>query len=273
MEKFRNYKHLYALIALLVLFSCTEDTSTDGAIQEDPIIIPPPINPLPDPTFGLSKTYDEYYSGYWKGSICGGNEEAIIGISGSTAELDTRASYMLPAIGSIDSSGNLSFLPREVNWDCDTCGVVRPLEISGSINSQLMSGTIEFEVACANSSRSSHTVSTVYVALKSGAIQPSPYNELYRIKSEAVDLINSNVQGCNQLSECKAFNIDPSNIECNFNASAYSTTVVDEGILSDLQNEYSRNKWLSTSYISSSSTTLCAYYLNAECEQNTCVMK
>ena len=154
----------------------------------------------------------------------------------------------------ISVRGTITFPPRQVNWDAEIYGDVRPLEISGVIDRELKTGYIYFEVACSSGSLK-YTISTITISLKSGPSQPSPFNELLRIKSEAIELIGSNVQSCTEGTQCKTFNIDSNDDFCNFSASAYSTTITDENKLLELKSEYSRYKWLSTSYISDTSTT------------------
>ncbi len=304
MDKYNFSKSLVTFFLVICLSSCAEvDKDQVYSFPEDPIILEPsdlivlepsdavtlessdlcilePSDPIVlisppitlSPFTGLSVIYDEYYSGYWKGSLCGGNGEAVIGVNGDSVELNTNANYMRPMFGSIDSLGTLTFTPRQVNWDTDIYGDVRPLEISGVIDIELQTGYINFEVACSNGSLE-NTISTITIYLKSGSFQPSPYSELFRIKSEAIELIGGNVQSCTEETQCNTFNIDNSDDFCNFSASAYSSTIADENKLLELKSEYSRNKWLSTSYTSSSSTTYCAYYLNATCEENICVMR
>jgi hypothetical protein len=264
------------------LSSCAEDDENlEDSLPEDPVtLIPIPEDPIiltpTSPTLGfftsLSTDYDEYYSGYWKGSLCGGNEQAIIGINNDTVELNTNASFMTPMFGNIESEGIITFPPRQVNWDTEIYGDVRPLEISGVINRELKTGYIYFEVVCSRGPLK-YTINTITVSLRIGPYQPSPSNELFRIKSEAIELIGSNVQSCTEGTQCKTFNIDTNDDFCNFSANAYSTTITDENKLLELKSEYSRNKWLSTSYISDTSTTYCAFYLNATCEENICVMR
>jgi hypothetical protein len=247
---------------------------SDGTVvyPEDPIILDISVSHPPLNT-GLSAEYSEYYSGYWKGSLCGGNEQAVIGIDNNSVELNTNASFMNPVFGSIDLDGELLFPPRQVNWDTETYGVVRDLDTSGVIDRATGTGYINFEVACSQGSQN-FTISAITINLKSGQSQLSPYNELFRIENQAIDLITSSVQHCTEVSQCKSFNIDESNSDCNLHAHAYSTSVIDENKLTELQNEYSRNKWLSTSSNAySSTTTFCAHYYNATCEENICSME
>lgn len=263
-----QYKQWLTLVFTICLLSCAENENVD--------LLSPAAIDLGGQVFnsdGLSSEYDEYYSGNWKGSMCGGNGQAILGISGAVVELNTRASYMATVMGSIDSTGNISFQPRQVNWDCETCGEVRPLEIVGSINRVSHTGNISFEVACGTSSGVGHVISNVVVELQPGISQPMPDSELIRIHEEAINLIEGSVQSCTQNLECKAFNIDESDTYCNHYASAYSISVTNESVLIDLQNQYSYFKWLSNEYSMISTTTYCWPQLYSTCELNICVMR
>ena len=275
------YRIIFSIIIFTQLISCIDSENQD-LTKPDEEESPDQTIPIIDLTVfphdynfglaGLSKTYDEYYSGYWRGSLCGGNAQAIVGLSGSSVELNTLASYMNPTFGEIDSSGLLSFEPREVNWDCDACGEVRPLDISGTIDRALNIGNINFEVACSTGSGTGHQIRNISVDLEFGAAQPSLWSEMYRIESEANNLIDASEQSCAENIQCKIFNIDAQEDLCNIEAKAFSTSVIDEAVLASLEDQYSDYKWLSGND-GFSGTTYCGALYRSVCYSNVCVME
>jgi hypothetical protein len=214
----------------------------------------------------LSTTYEEYLSGYWRGRLCGGSGFARVGINGTSAELNLGASSVDPMFGSVSSNGEFSFSSREVSWDCEECGEVRPLETTGTVNWKLYTGTIEFEVACSNGL--GHSVNSIYVNLKNGITQPDPYNELSRIQNDATALIGDSLT-CFESLQCKLMSLKSDDF-CKFEALAYSALDTDEEALLGLQTEYRANEWLAYGN-SGSSTTLCGFVREASCEQNKCI--
>lgn len=268
------FRIIFCIFVLIQLSACVSDSDSlsetndvDNALELDFTI---PVFDL-EPN-GLSKTYDEYYSGYWRSSyLCGGSGRAILGISGNEVELNTGANYMESVFGEIDPDGHLNLNTRTPSWSCETCGVVPPLETTGDIDFEENRGTLDVDAACPNNSRTGHTIVTVKIDLKSGASQPHPQSEMYRIKNEAYNLIGESVQSCQDYSECRTFNIDTQEDFCNFQAKAYSIQIVDEEKLNSLKNEYAYQKWLITS--PGTSTTLCGIYYRDSCVSNVCIME
>lgn len=213
----------------------------------------------------LSTSYEEYYSGFWRGSSCGGSGFARIGIDGADIELNLGASFIEPMFGEIDSLGDLILPSREVSWDCEECGDVRLLETQGNLDFELESGFIEFEVACSNGS--GHFISSIYVDLKNGVNQPKPRNELNRIEMEAISLIGES-PSCIEDQDCKLISLESDDF-CKFGSLAYSVIDTDEEAIFDLQREYRANDWLAYGD-RGSSLTLCAFVRSASCDQNIC---
>ncbi|MEE4251859.1 MAG: hypothetical protein V2I38_14840 [Alcanivoracaceae bacterium] len=247
----------------------SHDLSQNGGttIIVQPVGLLPGFDFLPNP---LSKSYDEYYSGYWRSIYsCGGGGKAILGISGSAIELNTGTSSSV--FGEIDPDGNLFFNAREPDWSCETCGEVRPLETTGEIVFEENRATLYFEAACANYFRTDHTIVSVKIDLTSGTSQPHPRSEMGRIKNEAHNLIDASVQSCQSYADCRTFNIDKNEDFCNLRAKAYSIQVVDEEVLDTLGREYAYQKWLITN--PGTSTTLCGLYYRDSCVSNVCIME
>jgi len=262
MDKSYYIKSWALLLLVTFLSSCTDTGKEDQ------------VNNITTNTglYGLSVNYDEYYSGYWKGNICGGNGKAIVGINGTSAELYTGATFMSSMLGTVDSSGLFSFAERQVNWSCETCGEVRPLEIAGTIDWSTMTGNIAFEVACGTSSGTGHRIDNIIVNLTEGTDQPSPSSELNRLESEALALIGT-APYCTENLHCKAFNIDEGINNCDETAIAYSTLDTSENSLVELQIQYGHFQWLATPYTLISNTTYCLGYKYPRCDSNICVMR
>jgi hypothetical protein len=279
------------LIGVATLFSgCGGEGASEQENQEQDVenvdqtqtpVILTPIDPTNEPiTIGdvgdvgefwlngspLSTTYEEYLSGYWRGRLCGGSGFARVGINGTSAELNLGAGFIDPMFGSVSSNGEFSFSSREVSWDCEECGEVRPLETTGTVTWELYTGTIEFEVACSNSL--GHSVSSIYVNLKNGITQPDPHNDLNRIQNDAIALIGDS-STCFENLHCKLMSLKSDDF-CKFEALAYSVLDTDEEALLELQTEYRANEWLA--YGSrGSSTTLCGFVREASCSQSKCM--
>ncbi|MDA7747410.1 hypothetical protein N8878_08815, partial [Psychromonas sp.] len=272
-------KYLCSLFFTVVTFLCTGcggSTSSDKDTQEkniDPVILVPiqSINEQiifsdldqvwPNGT-SLSMAYEEYFSGYWQGSLCGGNGFAIIGVNGSSAEMNLGAYFIDPMFGSVSSDGELIFASREVSSDCEECGEVRPLETTGVVNWDLGSGVVEFEVVCSNGV--GHTVSSIYVSLNEGLTQPSPEQELIRIENNVIALIGDSPT-CSESLDCKLISLKSDDF-CKFEALAYSVMDTDEGALLELKSEYRVNERLAYGY-SGSSSTICGFVRKASCEE------
>ncbi len=290
----KRYLRGLFLIGLFFLFSgCGGSTRSDtetqeqsiDQVEEDTVIFEPGVvtvipadEQVPiifdDSDFGilwpggspLSTHYDEYFSGYWRGTLCGNSGFAIIGVNGTSAEVNLGASFIDPMFGSVSSNGELLFSSREVNWDCEDCGEVRPLETTGLLDWDLGSGSAHFEVACRDGN--DHTVSSIYVRLKEGKTQPNPYNELVRIKNDAVALIGDS-PSCSENLHCKLISLESDDF-CKFDALAYSVLDSDADALLELQREYSFTEWLARGH-RGSSTTMCGYVKKAACEENKCI--
>lgn len=233
-----------------------------------PIVVEAPkpvIIVLPDPP-SLGTAYPEYYSGFWRGSSCAGTGFALIGINGMSAEVNTGATFMNSTMGTIDSIGEFLFPSREVNWDCEACGEVRPLTIRGEIDYGSKTGSLIFEVACPTGK--GHLISNVHVELKSGISQPSPFNEMQRIKNEIKDLTEEDLT-CSSDDQCKMIQLE-SNDMCNYEAIIYSDATVNEENLFELESEYHRKKWLSGQNSGSSGFTMCAHVRNPVCIESNC---
>lgn len=216
----------------------------------------------------LSTAYPEYFSGFWRGYLCGGTGFARIGINGTSLELNTGSGIIDPTFGSVTSSGELLLPSRDVNWDadCETCGEVRPLLTTGMINWDLDSGLLNFEVACSNGD--GHTVSSIYVDLKKGKNQPAPYNELPRIRNDAITLIGDSPT-CSENKHCKLLNLKSDDF-CGTWALVYSILDTDAELIESIQDEYRMNERLAYGN-SGSSLTLCGQVKKASCEQNICI--
>lgn len=256
----------------------------EDQVQEE--VIEPPVDfpgeliviPIPTPlpiiiigrdelSFGLSTVYDEYFSGYWRGSVCGGSGFARIGVNGTSVEVDFGANFIDTSMfGSVSSTGELSFPPREVSLDCESCDEARSLETTGIVDWDLGSGRVEFELTCSNGV--GYTINSISVNLKEGLHQPSLSVELGRIENEAIALIGDS-PSCSENQHCKLISLESDDF-CKLNALAYSVLDFNEEALIELQGEYRANEWLLYGR-SGSSTTICGFRRQAMCEQSECI--
>lgn len=253
------------LVGILVLgiWGCGETDSGDSSAPlELPERLLGPITPL-----GL---YDEAYSGYWAfGGYCSGNGFARLGLNGTVAELSPGIGSTSLLTGEADSEGNLTFEDRTVVFDCEGCRPVPPLKTEGRINFESETGYVRFEVACFAPPRGNFVVS-ITMQLSEGYSQPQPYTEMHRIKSEMLELIDSD-KSCSERSECSTLKIDR-NDSCNIDNPVYSNVAVDEGLLESLLGEYRYFRSL-TGLDSGTGITLCNGTYSPSCDEGSCIKR
>lgn len=260
-------KNSVIILLIIILTSCSEENSNSSKDNDIPTIdfeLPSLYGFL-----GFSKEYKKYYSGNWRDSQCNVSGKATIGITGTVAEFSAGRGFMEPVIGEIDASGAITFPPRTMAWgeDCEDCGEVRPLEISGNIKQDQQGVSISFEIACR--AIGGHAIYRTQIYLKKGIFQPSPSQELARIKAEVLELTGSRLE-CREDSDCSLINLSNKNT-CNSRAIAYSNvqmTEPEKEQLLALKREYSSNEYLLRGQ--DGSFTLCAKKDYAYCNVDKC---
>jgi len=265
-ECMNKISYITIIVLATLLASCYESKSSSEDEDEESNIpeIEMPVIKAPGAGIlgGLSIDYEEYYSGYWRATECGGEGQAVIGINGTSVELNTRATFMNAVFGEINSLGQIVFSPRSVN---EEFGEVRPLEISGNIDWDTQKGSITFEVACRTSE--GHSISNISFGIEKGFSQPDPSAELHRIKNEVIGIASTKL-ACSETSECRLLNLSATE-NCNRDAIVYSKMEeFEEEKLFSLQNEFRNNERLAVGYYSS--IVLCGMPFYASCNSNVC---
>lgn len=267
MDRNKLVKNSVIILLIILLTSCSEENSPPSKDNNIPTIDfdLPGINHF----IGFSTEYNEYYSGYWRDSQCNVSGKATIGITGTVAEFSAGRGFMDPVIGEIDASGKITFPTRTMTWgeDCEDCGEVRPLEIAGNIKDDQQGVSISFEIAC--SAIGGHAIYRTQIYLRKGVSQPSPSQELARIKAEVLELTGSRL-ACSEDSDCSLINLSNKNT-CNSRAIAYSNvqmTEPEKEQLFALKREYSSNEY--QLHGQDGSFTLCASEDYAYCNVDKC---